>query len=185
MLAYLQSPKFQQLLAENPEILVGVAGWITITLVMSLLCLSQWFSVRITHNHHYHYPASATENLPQPEVKKSRSSDLNDPATLKEWLNRNFPGFNSPDTPPVTSSKSGKMSKEKRFAILRRDGFRCCICGLRASEDENLVLHVDHRLPRAAGGTDDEENLWTLCQDCNLGKSDQIVAELLSEADKF
>lgn len=43
MLEYLQSPEFQQLLVENPKILVGVALWITVTLVMSLLCLSQWF----------------------------------------------------------------------------------------------------------------------------------------------
>lgn len=185
MIKYLQSPEFQQLLAENPEILLGIAVWITFTLIVSLACLSQWFSVRITHNHHYHYPASATEHLPPPVTRQVRAPDLNDPVVLNDWLKRTFPGMASSDSSPVTPGKRTKMSKERRFAILRRDGFRCRVCGLRASEKENLVLHVDHRLPVAAGGTDDEENLWTLCQECNLGKSDQVVPELLPDEDEL
>jgi 5-methylcytosine-specific restriction endonuclease McrA len=34
------------------------------------------------------------------------------------------------------------------------------------------VLEIDHRIPRAKGGSDDPSNLWTLCFDCNRGKSD-------------
>lgn len=29
---------------------------------------------------------------------------------------------------------------------------------------------VDHIMPRAWGGTNDDSNLWTLCDECNLGK---------------
>lgn len=57
-----------------------------------------------------------------------------------------------------------------RFAILRRDGYRCQICG--RSAQHGAVLEVDHRFPRARGGTDDPTNLWTLCFECNRGKSD-------------
>ncbi|MGL4943487.1 MAG: HNH endonuclease [Thermoguttaceae bacterium] len=32
-------------------------------------------------------------------------------------------------------------------------------------------MHVDHIVPRSKGGTNDDDNLQTLCQKCNLGKS--------------
>lgn len=58
-----------------------------------------------------------------------------------------------------------------RFFILKRDGYRCQICG-RNAQDHGVVLEIDHRIPRAKGGTDDPANLWTLCFDCNRGKRD-------------
>jgi hypothetical protein len=56
-----------------------------------------------------------------------------------------------------------------RFAILKRDGYRCRICGRTAAED-GVKLEVDHKVPRSKGGADTEDNLWTLCFDCNRGK---------------
>jgi hypothetical protein len=35
------------------------------------------------------------------------------------------------------------------------------------------LLEVEHIIPRAKGGTDDEENLWLACRACNLRKSSQ------------
>jgi 5-methylcytosine-specific restriction endonuclease McrA len=37
------------------------------------------------------------------------------------------------------------------------------------------VLHVDHVVPLAAGGTTSEGNLRTACEECNLGKSTRAV----------
>lgn len=54
---------------------------------------------------------------------------------------------------------------------MERDGFRCCICGRTAKETK---LEVDHKIPVSKGGTDSLDNLWTLCKDCNRGKSDLI-----------
>jgi hypothetical protein len=54
-----------------------------------------------------------------------------------------------------------------RFRVFVRDSFRCRYCGARAPF---VVLHVDHRLAVALGGTDDFENLLTACSDCNFGK---------------
>lgn len=54
-----------------------------------------------------------------------------------------------------------------RFRILKRDNYRCCLCGRAAPK---VVLEVDHRVAVAKGGTSDEENLMTLCFDCNRGK---------------
>lgn len=35
-------------------------------------------------------------------------------------------------------------------------------------------LEIEHLLPLAEGGTDDEENLWLACRDCNSYKSSKI-----------
>lgn len=70
---------------------------------------------------------------------------------------------------PSLRRKSG-VRKSVRFAVLKRDGFRCVYCGADASEQK---LHVDHVKPKSLGGSDDIDNLVTACQPCNLGKSNK------------
>lgn len=60
------------------------------------------------------------------------------------------------------------ISVTQRFAIFRRDSYRCRICS--ASAEDGSKLEVDHRVPVARGGTNAEDNLWTLCFKCNRGK---------------
>lgn len=62
------------------------------------------------------------------------------------------------------------LSLKLRQHVLRRDRFRCCQCGRTARD--GVSLEVDHKKPAAQGGKDSEENLWTLCDACNRGKSD-------------
>lgn len=64
------------------------------------------------------------------------------------------------------------LSKQSRFRIFTRDGFRCRYCG-RSSEE--TTLEVDHIIPVAKGGTNDDANLITACIDCNRGKSDKQI----------
>ena len=64
-----------------------------------------------------------------------------------------------------------KMSESLRYDILKRDGFRCTICG--ASSRDGVKLHVDHIIPISKGGRSEEANLRTLCSRCNLGKKDK------------
>lgn len=64
------------------------------------------------------------------------------------------------------------IAPRRRFDILQRDGFRCKLCG-RSAEEHGVTLEVDHQQPLAKGGADDDSNLWTLCRDCNAGKSDR------------
>jgi len=71
----------------------------------------------------------------------------------------------SPDKTPRES-----FSKTRRFAIMKRDGYRCRLCG--SSQADGAKLHIDHKTPLAKGGSNEDGNLWTLCEDCNLGKSD-------------
>ena len=63
-----------------------------------------------------------------------------------------------------------RMTADVRFQVLKRDGHRCRGCG---ATSEVEVLHVDHIIPVSKGGTTDMENLQTLCQTCNLGKSNR------------
>lgn len=60
-----------------------------------------------------------------------------------------------------------EMTLKLRYKILKRDNFQCVICGRRPPDIE---LCVDHIMPVSKGGTNAEENLRTLCTDCNLGK---------------
>lgn len=71
----------------------------------------------------------------------------------------------------VKSSLVGQRDGLKprlRFAVLKRDGYRCLICG--KTNEDGVQLEVDHIEAVANGGTDDMENLQTLCFDCNRGK---------------
>ncbi|MBQ3040073.1 MAG: HNH endonuclease [Clostridia bacterium] len=65
-----------------------------------------------------------------------------------------------------------KMTDSLRYDILKRDGFRCQICGSCASD--GVKLHVDHIIPVAKGGQTVASNLRTLCDRCNMGKSDKM-----------
>jgi 5-methylcytosine-specific restriction endonuclease McrA len=51
--------------------------------------------------------------------------------------------------------------KQQRQEILRRDGWRCQLCGTRS----NLEIH--HMEFRSHGGDDSEPNLITLCASCH------------------
>lgn len=63
------------------------------------------------------------------------------------------------------------MTDSLRYDIMKRDNFRCVLCGRTAKE--GVKLHVDHILPVAKGGLTVPDNLRTLCDQCNLGKSDK------------
>jgi 5-methylcytosine-specific restriction endonuclease McrA len=64
------------------------------------------------------------------------------------------------------------ISLKIRLLILERDGYKCQLCGKTAKDTH---LEVDHKIPVAKGGTDSLDNLWTLCIECNRGKSDLSI----------
>ena len=74
------------------------------------------------------------------------------------------------------SDKRQSLSRAKRFRVMARDNFRCIYCGATPDKSE---LHIDHLLPVNSGGTDDFNNLVTACADCNLGKRDAIISEMV------
>lgn len=60
------------------------------------------------------------------------------------------------------------ISRKLRYAILKRDDFRCQSCG--RGPKEGVQLALDHKISLADGGTNDSSNLQTFCRECNLGK---------------
>ncbi len=64
------------------------------------------------------------------------------------------------------------MTDSKRYEIMKRDNFKCKICG--SSANDGVKLHVDHIYPVSRGGKSTNDNLQTLCDRCNMGKSDKI-----------
>jgi 5-methylcytosine-specific restriction endonuclease McrA len=71
---------------------------------------------------------------------------------------------------PQKERDAKPVPQRVRFFILQRDNFRCCACG-RNPEEDGVKLEIDHKVSRSRGGTNSPDNLWTLCQDCNRGKS--------------
>lgn len=63
-----------------------------------------------------------------------------------------------------------------KLSIFNRDNFRCKICG---QTNKETVLHVDHIVPLSKGGSNEEFNLQTLCKECNIGKRDHSLEELI------
>lgn len=71
-----------------------------------------------------------------------------------------------------TSKRERKYLTDKmRYDVLKRDDFKCQKCGITAKD--GAKLHVDHIIPVSKGGTTTLSNLQTLCDRCNLGKSDK------------
>jgi len=73
-----------------------------------------------------------------------------------------------------TRHKRKDMRVSIRFRILKRDKYKCRLCG-RSGSDSGVELEVDHKTALAVGGTNDPDNLWTLCKSCNSGKGVSAV----------
>jgi hypothetical protein len=76
---------------------------------------------------------------------------------LRKWL-----ALAKPKRKPIKPSL--------RFEILKRDGYRCQMCGVTAKD--GATLEIDHIKPVSKGGGNNADNLQVLCRDCNAGKSD-------------
>ncbi len=79
----------------------------------------------------------------------------------------------TPDTLPTHATRRS-VSLSLRYAVLKRDNFRCVKCGRSPALSPGIVLHIDHNQAWANRGETVLENLQTLCSDCNLGKSNRL-----------
>ena len=114
----------------------------------------------------------------------------------------NFIEYKSGETATVNEKKSGESKKVKnyispvrnneaktgerigktrtiplniRLKVFSRDNFRCIFCGKSPATNVGTKLHIDHIVPFSQGGINLPKNLQTLCEKCNLGKSDKQV----------
>ena len=64
----------------------------------------------------------------------------------------------------IKPTKRKPIPKAVREAVFKRDNYCCVKCG------STKNLEVDHKVSLANGGTDNIDNLQTLCRDCNRRK---------------
>ena len=81
-----------------------------------------------------------------------------------------FSQENPPDLKKHKTQRS--INWRLRFLVMRRDNFKCKACGRSPSNNQGVILHIDHITPWSKGGETIFENLQTLCSVCNIGKSD-------------
>lgn len=68
----------------------------------------------------------------------------------------------------------GKVKGLKTFEakeVFQRDRYSCQLCGYMQD------LTIDHKMPLSKGGSNDLENLWTLCKRCNGKKKDRFLEQ--------
>jgi hypothetical protein len=70
----------------------------------------------------------------------------------------------------TVKQKRNPLDSRLRHECFKRDNYTCKECG--ATHKEKM-LHCDHIIPVSQGGSDELSNLQTLCDDCNLAKSDK------------
>lgn len=90
--------------------------------------------------------------------------------------------------PPYEKRKPGRRRKSRRKEkhavppdvrafVLERDSFRCTECGAQNN------LHLHHVVHRANGGSEDADNLVTLCPRCHYEKhKDSPVGKLMKSS---
>lgn len=64
------------------------------------------------------------------------------------------------------------LAEHVRLLVFRRDHYRCVFCGKQGGR-----LEADHIIPWSAGGSDDMDNLRTLCHWCNQERSNFKVMD--------
>lgn len=93
--------------------------------------------------------------------------DLNDPQRLEE-LYRAVEERQKLRSVPSRLDDQARLREE----VFKRDGWRCRWCGRRGH------LSVDHIHPRSRGGSDNLDNLQTLCRSCNSRKGTSTMVRV-------
>lgn len=70
--------------------------------------------------------------------------------------------------------KRRSFNNSLRYDIMKRDSFKCILCGASPATNSKTELEIDHIVPIAKGGSNKESNLQTLCKNCNIGKSNKL-----------
>jgi hypothetical protein len=77
-------------------------------------------------------------------------------------------GFASPSLLPKSALNRAPTPK-LRMQIIKRDNYRCRVCGRDPANHTDVELHVHHIRPWSFGGITEESNLITLCHTCHNG----------------
>lgn len=72
----------------------------------------------------------------------------------------------------VSQKPRNPIPRSLRHEVFKRDKYKCKECG---ATKEETSLEIDHILPVSRGGTDELDNLQTLCKECNRAKEHRIL----------
>jgi predicted restriction endonuclease len=86
----------------------------------------------------------------------------------KGFLQKITKGVYKYDPKYVQNKRQEDFTSVQKSEILKRDGYRCVICG--AGRENGAELHVDHIKPKDMGGLAVIENGQTLCSQHNFLK---------------
>lgn len=93
---------------------------------------------------------------------------LADIVAEKETVQQSMLGYQTVSSFPAVALNHAPTPKT-RMRILKRDGWRCAVCGRNPSENVDIQLHVHHVRPWGKGGATSDKNLVTLCHTCHTG----------------
>ena len=82
----------------------------------------------------------------------------------------------------LVAVERGKVDDSLRYNIMNRDNFTCVLCG--RTQKDGVKLQIDHIIPISKGGKSTPNNLRTLCEQCNMGKSNKIEGSFLLESEE-
>jgi 5-methylcytosine-specific restriction endonuclease McrA len=139
--------------------------------------------VKHIYNWEYHLCSDDRELVIQALQETARKLDYNFQLNFDEgkvshikWYYNNIwiriiNGFHLPLLPEKnTKPRRNPIPGVLRHEVFHRDGYRCRECGATNLETS---LEVDHIIPVSQGGTDELENLQTLCCMCNRAKGNR------------
>ena len=128
------------------------------------------------------YRKNPKRNIEHPEVvdwctkqyKKRTGKIFRDPDRAirslhqKGFLQKITKGVYRYDPDFIQKRELEDFTQEQKDTILKRDGYRCVICGKGLTD--GIELHVDHIKPKELGGEAAVENGQTLCAPHNIQK---------------
>jgi len=84
-----------------------------------------------------------------------------------------------------SKTKRSGLTEKIKAQIRHRDNYKCQACG--KTVKDGIRLEVDHKKPLEWEGTNDFDNLWTLCHLCNGGKKNffsDLDDKVMTEVEK-
>jgi hypothetical protein len=92
-------------------------------------------------------------------------------------------GFLTTSGLPDDAATRRAPTRKLRMRVLKRDNYRCVICGRSPRNNVDIELELHHVIPWRMGGPTAEENLVTLCGTCHDGLDPDYEPKLRELAD--